>query len=116
MTHRNCRVSDKLLSGRGRRFTVGLALFAIVIAVVACSSVRRSVVSLPMVPGAKYIGSKDCEQCHEKIYRDFVASADHARLMTPGPNALNVGCESCHGPGSLHVESGAELKPPYILT
>jgi len=78
--------------------------------------VHRSVVNLPMVPGAEYVGSKDCEQCHEKIYRDFVGTADHARLMTPGPNALDVGCESCHGPCSLHVQSGADVKPPYILT
>jgi hypothetical protein len=30
-------------------------------------------VSLPTVPGAEYLGSKECEQCHEKIYRDFIA-------------------------------------------
>jgi len=84
--------------------------------VVSCTTVRRTVVTLPAVPGASYVGSKECEQCHDKIYRDFIGSADHARLMTPGPNALEVGCESCHGPCSLHVESGAEIKPPYLLT
>src|SRR5262245_47860770 len=115
MTNRNFRVLDKLLSQWGRGLVIGAGVTAVVV-VVSCSSVQRSVVSLPTVPGAKYLGSKECEQCHEKIYRDFVTSADHARLMTPGPNALNVGCESCHGPCSLHVESGAEVKPPYILT
>ena len=81
-------------------------------AVISCSSVHRTVVVLPNVPGATYIGSKECEQCHDKIYRDF-ATADHARLLAPGPNALNAGCESCHGPCSLHSESGGEVKPPY---
>lgn len=33
--------------------------------------------------------------------------------MTPGPNALNAGCESCHGPSSLHSDSGGEVKPPF---
>jgi predicted CXXCH cytochrome family protein len=77
--------------------------------------VNRSVVVLPNVPGAHYIGSKECEQCHEKIYRDF-ATADHARLIAEGTNALNAGCESCHGPCSLHSDSGGETKPPYSFT
>src|SRR6185436_16818341 len=107
---------DKPLSRQGRRRAAGLGLVALITAVLSCTTVRRSVVTLPVVPGAKYVGSKECEQCHDKIYRGFVNSADHARLMTPGPNALEVGCESCHGPCSLHVESGAEVKPPYLLT
>jgi predicted CXXCH cytochrome family protein len=82
------------------------------LAAISCRSVNRSVVLLPDVPGAKYIGSKECEQCHEKLYRDF-ATADHARLIAEGANALNAGCESCHGPGSLHSESGGEVKPPF---
>jgi predicted CXXCH cytochrome family protein len=102
----------KLLSGRGRGLTIGVGLAAVLAAVVSCSSVHRSVVVLPMIPGAKYLGSKDCEQCHAKLYRDFIATADHARLMTPGPNAIDVGCESCHGPASLHADSGGEVKPP----
>ncbi|HXJ71532.1 MAG TPA: cytochrome c3 family protein [Candidatus Dormibacteraeota bacterium] len=116
MTDRNFRLLDGLLSGRSRRLATGVGLVAGVIAMVSCTSVRRSVVNLPMVPGANYVGSKECEQCHEKIYRDFTTTADHARLMTPGPNAFEVGCESCHGPCSLHVQSGAEVKPPYIVT
>jgi predicted CXXCH cytochrome family protein len=79
---------------------------------ISCNTVQRTVIALPEVPGAKYIGSKECEQCHDKIYRDF-ATADHARLIAPGPNALSAGCESCHGPGSAHSESGGEVKPPF---
>jgi len=85
---------------------------ALLLVAISCRTVNRSVVVLPDVPGAKYIGSKECEQCHDKIYRDF-ATADHARLLAEGPNALNAGCESCHGPGSLHSESGGEVKPPF---
>ena len=85
---------------------------ALMLAAISCRSLNRSVVLLPDVPGAKYIGSKECEQCHEKIYRDF-ATADHARLIAEGRNALNAGCESCHGPCSIHSESGGEVKPPF---
>ena len=97
----------------------GVALVAgavtLLLAVISCRTVNRQVVVLPDVPGAKYIGSKECEQCHDKIYRDF-ETADHARLMAEGPNALNAGCESCHGPCSLHSDSGGETKPPYSFT
>ncbi len=116
MTNRNYRILDRLLRGRGSRVAAALGVIAVVITVVSCSTVKRAVVTLPMIPGAEYVGSKECEQCHEKIYRDFIGTADHARLMSAGPNALGVGCESCHGPCSQHVQSGADTKPPYILT
>jgi predicted CXXCH cytochrome family protein len=97
----------------------GVALVAgagvLLLAVISCSTVSNQVVMLPNVPGAKYIGSKECEQCHEEIYRGF-QTADHARLIAEGPNALNAGCESCHGPASLHSDSGGEIKPPYSFT
>lgn len=101
------------------RWGPGLAVSAgtlvLLLAVSSCESVNRSAVELPNVPGAKYIGSKECEQCHDKIYRDF-QTADHARLIAAGPNAINAGCESCHGPCSLHSDSGGDVKPPYSFT
>jgi predicted CXXCH cytochrome family protein len=101
---------------RGRRaLAVAAGIIVLLLAVISCSTVNRSVVVLPEVPGAKYIGSKECEQCHDKLCRDF-ATADHARLIAEGPNARNAGCESCHGPCSLHSESGGETKPPYVFT
>src|SRR5579859_3603712 len=105
-----------LIRSAARQWKRGLLLGAggaiLLVAAISCRSVNRSVVLLPDVPGAKYIGSKECEQCHDKLYKDF-ATADHARLIAEGPNALSAGCESCHGPCSLHSESGGEVKPPF---
>jgi predicted CXXCH cytochrome family protein len=95
---------------RGTGVVLAVAVF-LAFAVISCRTVNRAIVMLPNVPGAKYIGSKECEQCHEEIYKNF-ATADHARLIAEGPNALEAGCESCHGPGSLHSDSGGEVKPP----
>jgi predicted CXXCH cytochrome family protein len=114
MTNRNVRTLRGLLaSWRGRGLLVAGAL--VLLAAISCSTVSRSVVVLPNVPGAKYVGSKECQQCHDEICRSF-QTADHARLIAQGPNAIDAGCESCHGPASLHSESGGEVKPPYAFT
>ncbi|HUA37448.1 MAG TPA: cytochrome c3 family protein [Candidatus Sulfopaludibacter sp.] len=91
----------------------GLTILLLV--VISCSTVNRTVVQLPNYPGATYIGSDQCDTCHDNIYKDF-ATADHARLMAQGTNALDAGCESCHGPCSTHAESGGDTKPPYTFT
>jgi predicted CXXCH cytochrome family protein len=96
---------------------VALALGACVLllAVISCSSISRQAVALPDVPGVTYVGSADCEQCHEDITTSF-KTADHSRLMAIGPNAKEVGCESCHGPCSLHENSGGDVKTPFSFT
>ena len=112
MIIRNFRSVGNLPAPWRRGLALTMGVLVALVAGISCRTVSRSVVELPNVPGAKYIGSKECEQCHEEIYRSF-QTADHARLLAEGPNALNAGCESCHGPGSLHSDSGGETKPPY---
>jgi predicted CXXCH cytochrome family protein len=108
----NLRRMFKKVFSRGKWILATTGLSGLVLSLASCNTVHRTVVVLPEVPGAKYIGSKECEQCHDRIYRDF-ATADHSRLIAPGPNANNAGCESCHGPCSQHSESGGEVKPPF---
>lgn len=115
MTDSTLRAPEARSGGIKRGPLAALGAVALILAAVSCQTVNRELVVLPEVPGAKYIGSKECEQCHDRIYRDF-ATADHARLVAGGTNAINVGCESCHGPCSLHSDSGGDVKPPYSFT
>jgi predicted CXXCH cytochrome family protein len=80
---------------------------ALTVILLSCTSfdTKRTVLAPPSIPGAEFAGSESCETCHEAITKNF-RTATHARLKAEGDNAKNIGCESCHGPGSLHVQSG----------
>ncbi len=58
------------------------------------------------IPGAHYVGNHACFECHTNITRQFEASP-HAHLYLENAGLKDgTGCESCHGPGSKHVEAG----------
>lgn len=72
---------------------------------VSCVMTNRTIVAPPSIAGATYVGSKKCDQCHDKISSSF-HDATHAKLVASGTNGQEIGCESCHGPGSVHVKAG----------
>jgi predicted CXXCH cytochrome family protein len=81
----------------------GISLCSVLL--ISCGTLSSTIVAPPSIPGAEFVGSDQCRHCHKNIAQDF-KTASHARLKTKGHNAENIGCESCHGPGSKHVEAG----------
>ncbi len=56
-------------------------------------------------PAGDYVGSDTCLGCHDDATK-ILATTSHWRATNPRTPAAAQGCETCHGPGRAHAESG----------
>jgi len=61
-------------------------------------------------PESPYVGSETCKMCHEDLYTHFTRTAHFLTVTSPKYKEAEKGCESCHGPGREHVESGGDVE------
>ena len=67
---------------------------------------RACIIKVPEVaPGATYIGSEACLECHEDYANDRHNNV-HMRIASFEAYGYQHGCEGCHGPGSVHADEG----------
>jgi DmsE family decaheme c-type cytochrome len=53
----------------------------------------------------QYVGANTCKTCHEDLYKKNFENTPHFKTTLENGH----GCESCHGPGSAHVEGGGDI-------
>ncbi len=66
------------------------------------SAVAVNLTQAQVASGATYVGQDTCLGCHDTLAEKYTDTA-HSREADPRSPAARQGCESCHGPGSLHV-------------
>ncbi|NPA94437.1 MAG: hypothetical protein GXO58_03305, partial [Thermodesulfobacteria bacterium] len=69
---------------------------------------RAQIIKPPAAaPGATYLGSEACLECHEDMASD--RANIHMKIASfEVAGGYGTGCESCHGPGSLHVDGDGD--------
>jgi DmsE family decaheme c-type cytochrome len=65
--------------------------------------------------GATYVGQATCLTCHDAAMAKYTETP-HNRAADPRSPAATQGCESCHGPGSKHIEDPVSVKPLSFKT
>jgi predicted CXXCH cytochrome family protein len=86
-------------------YVVSIGALLIAFVATSCSTNDRILLAPPQIAGSTFVGTDKCSDCHEDNSDSF-ENATHSWIQGHGENAVEVGCESCHGAGSQHVESG----------
>jgi DmsE family decaheme c-type cytochrome len=75
--------------------------------VIAAAAVRQAAKPVATPPKADYVGSDTCLGCHDDAAK-HLAGTPHWKMANPRSPAADKGCESCHGPGSRHIEDPSD--------
>ncbi len=67
-------------------------------------------------PAATLAGSESCEECHANAYKSWMRGSHGRASRDSVLTGASVSCESCHGPGSLHVAADNDRDDPGFDT
>lgn len=99
--------SNRLFTTILSRNIAAALLLCFILVPAGCRSIRSYTTTLPEIIDAQYVGSEICATCHNSIYAEHLKSIHH-RISSNGVHD----CESCHGPGSRHID---EIDPQSTI-
>jgi DmsE family decaheme c-type cytochrome len=65
-------------------------------------------------PASQYVGADTCKTCHEDIVNNFQANPHWNSTLKVNGTEVHA-CETCHGPGQAHVESGGDKSKIFVF-
>ena len=112
-THPRMNSGIPFLTGARKPIELLLGLAGLVLIAGLCLGTRGEAAA-PAIPGATFVGSETCKGCHEDQFKKLDATLHSRVLGERGRTALQQqACESCHGPGSKHLED--QTNPAYSV-
>ena len=105
-----------------RRLSIGLAILAVAlwpsafyVEQAAAQALKPSTAHSKPAPAnpEDFVGSETCDTCHAEVAKKF-SDNPHSKLALQH-GGKGVTCESCHGGGKAHVESGGDKTKIFDL-
>jgi DmsE family decaheme c-type cytochrome len=80
----------------------------------AISTAQETAQKPTRIPSFTKEGSESCLRCHSGEKMRAILASPHSATEIEGTPATTYGCESCHGPGSIHISRahGGKGFPP----